>query len=99
MSHSSILADCARGFLLGWVLLCGLPCMAQPARSDPQTEPCRAVVSKFEQDIGFLRRSMGNDKAAEIKEKLLPAKTEMQILSGEGYCGLARYIRDNKLDR
>jgi DUF2075 family protein len=62
-------------------------------------DPCRAEVSKFEQAIGFIRQTQGNQAAAELKEKLLPAKLENEILMKDGYCGMAKYIKDRKLDR
>ncbi|NPC54730.1 hypothetical protein [Caenimonas soli] len=62
-------------------------------------DPCRAEVSKFEQAIGFVRQNQGSQAAQELKDKLLPAKLENEILFKEGYCGLARYIREKKLHR
>jgi hypothetical protein len=62
-------------------------------------DPCRVEVSKFEQAIGFIRQSQGNQAASELKEKLLPAKLENEILFQGGYCGLAKYIREKKLNR
>ncbi|ROZ76116.1 hypothetical protein [Ramlibacter sp. WS9] len=62
-------------------------------------DPCRAEVSKFEQAIGFVRQNQGNQAAQDLKEKLLPAKLENELLFKEGYCGLARYLRDKKLNR
>ncbi len=62
-------------------------------------DPCRAEVSKFEQAIGFIRQNQGAQAAADIKEKLLPAKLENEILFKDGYCGLAAYIREKKLNR
>ncbi len=62
-----------------------------------QQNPCLAEVAKFEQAIGFVRQTSGNAAAAELKEKLLPAKLENEILMKEGYCGLAKYLRSKKL--
>ena len=62
-------------------------------------DPCRAEVSKFEQAIAFLRQNQGTQAATELKEKLLPAKLEQDLLFKEGYCGLAKYLRDKKLNR
>ena len=69
-----------------------------PAAKQAQ-DACRTEVSKFEEAIGFVRRSQGNQAAAELKEKLLPAKLQSDILFKDGYCGLARYIREKKLNR
>ena len=88
--------------LLPWTL--ALLSVAAPAQTtvDPSRQaqdPCRAEVSKFEQAIGFIRQNQGAQAASELKEKLLPAKLENDILFKDGYCGLARYIRDRKLGR
>ena len=64
-----------------------------------EQDPCRAEVSKFEQAIGFVRENQATQAAAELKEKLLPAKVENDILFKEGYCALARCIREKKLSR
>ena len=62
-------------------------------------DPCRLEVSKFEQAIGFVRQNQGNQAAMDLKERLLPAKVENEILMKDGYCGLAKYIREKKLNR
>ena len=64
-----------------------------------QPDPCRAAVFKFEHAMGFIRQSQGNKIASELKEKLLPAKLESEILLKDGYCGLAKYLHEKKLDR
>ena len=69
------------------------------ARAAAQANPCKTEVVKFEEAIGLIRQVQGNEAAAKLKEKLLPAKTESQLLATEGYCGLAKYIRDNRLNR
>ncbi|MDB5869213.1 MAG: hypothetical protein JWP96_1545 [Polaromonas sp.] len=58
---------------------------------------CQAEVLKFEQIMGFIRDSQGVQAASLIKEKMLPAKLESEILKKDGYCGLARHLRDKKL--
>jgi hypothetical protein len=96
----NVLALCA--------LLCaGHPCVqaqsaappAAPASVAAATAACHSEVSRFEQAIGLVRQTQGNAAAAELKEKLLPAKVETEILFKDGYCGLARYLRDKKLNR
>ena len=88
--------------LLGLTCALSLPALGQSGAdsSRPGTEAaCRAEVSKFEQAIGLIRRTRGNAAAAELKEKLLPARLENEILFKDGYCGLARHIREHKLNR
>ena len=62
-------------------------------------DPCRTNVTRFEQAIGFVRQSQGNQAAAELKEKLLPARLENAILFKDGYCGLSAYLHEKRLDR
>ena len=64
-----------------------------------QADPCKSEVAKFEEAIGFIRQHQGVEAAGVLKEKLLPAKVEAELLATEGYCGLAKYIRDKKLNR
>jgi len=80
-------------------LLVFLAAAAALATQAQTQDPCRAEVSKFEQAIGFVRQQQGIQAAMELKEKLLPAKVESEILFKEGYCGLAKYLREKKLNR
>ena len=82
------------------LLTAGASAQDSPAGFGPKTQadnPCLNEVSRFEQTIGLLRQTQGNKAAAEIKERLLPAKLENEILLREGYCGLAKHLRDKKL--
>ena len=58
---------------------------------------CRAEVAKFERAMGLVRQSAGNEMANRVREMLMPAKTQQEILMREGYCGLARYMQKHKL--
>ena len=93
------------GAIAGVLLLFGQGVLAQGnsaalhAPDFKTQDPCRAEVSKFEQAIGFVRQNQGAKAAAQLKEKLLPAKVENEILFKDGYCGLATYIKANKLNR
>ncbi len=62
-------------------------------------DPCRITVSKFEETISFVRQSQGNKAAADLKERLIPAKLESDLLIKGGYCGLAAHLREKKLSR
>lgn len=79
-----------------------LPAQAQNrVAAGPSTPPsqnqCQAEVLKFEQVMSFIGQSQGKQAAAKLKEKLLPAKMESEILTKDGYCGLARHLREKKL--
>ncbi len=79
--------------------LCAAVTSVSPDLSLQASDPCRSEVSRFEQAIGFIRQNQGNQAAMDLKERLLPAKLENDILFKDGYCGLARYIKEKKLNR
>ncbi|WP_415838013.1 hypothetical protein [Polaromonas hydrogenivorans] len=72
------------------------PVVASPSAQESPNR-CQAEIFKFERILSFIRESQGLQAAALIKEKLLPAKVENEILNKDGYCGLARHLRDKKL--
>jgi len=67
------------------------------SKDSTDASTCQREVSKFEQAIGFVRNAQGVSAAAQLKEHLLPAKLETELLFQEGHCGLARYLRDKRL--
>lgn len=81
------------------------PCAWSQGNSDSLTpelsrpDDCRLEVAKFDETIGLLRQIQGNKAAADLKEKLMPAKMANDLLLSKGYCGLANYIREKKLNR
>ena len=78
---------------------CGITPLAGAADSAADTNTCRAEVLKFEETVAFVRQAQGNAAASAMREKLLPAKVESDILFSKGYCGIARYLREKKLTR
>lgn len=79
---------------------------AQPAAAPAATtalfsspDACKREVVKFEEAIGVIRQAQGNEAAAALREKLLPAKVQEDILFKDGYCGIVRYLQDWKLTR
>lgn len=92
----------------GWTLLplaVLAPCAWSQGNSETiplelsRPDACRLEVAKFEQTIGYIRQTQGNKAAAELKEKLIPTQLANDLLLTEGYCGLARHIRDKKLNK
>ena len=80
-----------------WLGLLVTPAFGQTASSDAQEVQCRETVAKFEESMAFVRKSLGYEKAAEIKESLLPNKLESELFAKDGYCGVARYLKAKKL--
>ena len=99
MAHSlkklSAFTHPAMGLLCAGLL--AAPVFAQSANPDAQDAQCRETVAKFEESMSFVRKSVGYEKAAEIKESLLPNKLESEIFAKEGYCGVAKYLKSKKL--
>ena len=63
------------------------------------TNARKATVLRFERALAIMRETQGNKAGEEIKEKLLPAKLQSEILFKDGDCGLVPYIQEKRLDR
>ena len=99
MTHSLMKLSAYTRPTLGFLCvgLLALSTMAQTAAQDAQEQQCRETVAKFEESMSFARKSLGYEKAAEIKESLLPNKLESELFAKEGYCGVAKYLKAKKL--
>lgn len=93
---------CARrtlGLLMS--LLCAslvsLQAHGQTVANETSEQVCKATVVKFEESMAFIRKSVGYEKAAEMKEALLPNKLESELFAKDGYCGVARHLQSKKL--
>ena len=58
---------------------------------------CKQAVTKFEHAMDFMRETQGSTWTAAFREKKLPSAVENSILKKDGYCGLAKYLKDNRL--
>ncbi|MCA6215103.1 hypothetical protein KGA65_00990 [Ideonella sp. B7] len=86
------------GLSLLWALGLMPAAHAQDAvQTNPGERACKTEVSKFEETIGFLRNAQGTEAAAKLKEELLPAQTEHEILMTQGYCGLVKHLKRKHL--
>ncbi|NDY92325.1 hypothetical protein [Ideonella livida] len=90
-THASRLGAAA---LLGAALAQPAAAQETPTAADAN---CRSQVSRFEQAIAFVRDAQGVEAAGRLKEQLLPAKLESELLMAGGYCQLARHLRDKRL--
>lgn len=78
----------------------GAHAQAKAAEMAPKIQgdaPCAKELSKFEQTLTLLRQTQGAKAASDIRERLLPAKVENEIMATEGACGLAKHLRKKKL--
>jgi hypothetical protein len=90
---------CLIALLPVWAMAATPSTPVSNAEFTPQPNACKSEVAKFEETLGFIRQHQGNAAAAAVKEKLLPAKLEAELLATQGYCGLANYLREKKLNR
>lgn len=67
------------------------------SKAQQQAPACQNDISKFEQTLMLVRQTSGEKAAGELKEKLLPATQQTEILAKEGICGLSKHLRDRKL--
>jgi len=77
--------------------LLSLQVHGQTIAAETPEQVCKATVVKFEESMAFIRKSVGYEKAAEMKEALLPNKLESELFAKEGYCGVARHLQSKKL--
>jgi len=83
-------------------LVVGAQAQTKPSGYTPVSDapdPCRREVSRFEDALAYVRTSQGEQAAAQLREKLLPAQLENELLTTQGVCGLARHLREKKLSR
>jgi hypothetical protein len=101
-ARSSVLASVAM-VLLGALFSAPVQAQKKPPAAEVSvstgTDPCKTDVLKFEETIAFIRQSQGNQAAEDLKKRLIPPEVEAKILATEGYCGLAKHIREKKLNR
>ncbi len=83
--------------LLPSLLAMGASAQAPSDVKVPTEATCQKELSKFEQTIALLRQVQGNKAAAEVRERLLPAKLENEILANQGTCGLTKHLRKKRL--
>lgn len=63
----------------------------------PAEVACLKALSKFELSFSLARQAQGGKAATELRERLLPAKLENEIMLREGPCGVTKYLHKKKL--
>lgn len=92
-----------RSALLGLLLsLLAIGANAQGHRAElipktPAEEACLKSLSKFELSFSLVRQAQGGKAATDLRERLLPAKLENEIMLREGPCGVTKYLHKKKL--
>ena len=60
-------------------------------------DPCKSDVLRYQADIDFVRKALGDKAAAEQEDKFMQKKQWNAVLLDEGYCGISRRLREKKL--
>ncbi|NDY90025.1 hypothetical protein [Ideonella livida] len=94
MTMRQILSGC--GLVVG-LWLCTWTGAAAQAVAAPRAEACNAEMGKFVQALDFVRDAQGPQAATQLREKLLPAKLEAELMGQDGTCAVVKYLRGKRL--
>ncbi|QDL55660.1 hypothetical protein [Rhodoferax aquaticus] len=62
-------------------------------------DPCKKDVLHFQEDLRTVRDTLGEAAAKKVQEDFLPQAQWNALLLNEGYCGIAKRLREKKLVR
>jgi hypothetical protein len=62
-------------------------------------DPCKRDVLLYQANIELVRKTLGESQAKELESKFMSKPDWNALLLQEGYCGIARRLRDKKLTR
>ena len=60
-------------------------------------DPCKRDVLKYQGNIELVRKSLGDRAAAELEAKFMGRAEWNALLLKDGYCGVSRKLREQKL--
>ncbi len=90
-----------------WLLVCALACVEAAAQGNSSamappvlaTDPCKRDVLSYQANIELVRKSLGDNAAAELDAKFMSKAEWDATLLNAGYCGIAKKLRERKLVR
>ena len=62
-------------------------------------DACKREVLRYQSNVDLVRKSLGERAAADLEGRFMTREQWDAVLLREGYCGLARRLRDGKLTR
>jgi hypothetical protein len=86
--------------MMVWAALAGA--QGNSASMEPPVllaDACKREVMKYQGNIDLVRKSLGDKAAEELEGRFMPRPQWDALLLKEGYCGIARRLRDQKLTR
>jgi hypothetical protein len=60
-------------------------------------DPCKRDVMKYQSNIELVRKSLGENAAAQLSAKFMGRAEWDALLLKDGYCGIARKLHEQKL--
>ena len=60
---------------------------------------CKRDVVRYQANIEFVRKTLGEKAAAELDAKFLPKEEWDSLLMKDGYCGVSQRLRDKRLTK
>lgn len=62
-------------------------------------DPCKRDVLQYQSNIDLVRKTLGDQAAAELDAKFMTKPEWNALLQQGGYCGIAQRLREKKLTR
>ena len=94
-----------RGLWAGTLLAVAWGCAVAQGNSASMDAPalvvdiCKRDVMKYQSNIELVRKSLGDKAAAELDAKFMDKAQWDATLLKDGYCGIARKLREQKLTK
>lgn len=95
------------GKRLGAIILVQCLCMGALAQGNSDalgvpelvTDPCKREVLQYQSNMALVRQTLGGPAAAELEAKFMSKPEWNALLLQDGYCGIAKRLREKKLTR
>ena len=62
-------------------------------------DPCKREVLQYQSNMALVRQTLGDQAAAELEAKFMSKSEWNALLLQDGYCGIAKRLREKKLTR
>ena len=95
------------GKRLGVIILVQCLCLGALAQGNSDAlgspvlvkDPCKRDVLQYQANIELVRKTLGDQNATELEAKFMSKSEWNALLLQDGYCGIAKRLREKKLTR